>query len=59
MTPKSRLTAVPDASMLSLFKAVVNFLAEEAELRNWDDVTERLKSVESALAMRDDKSGNR
>lgn len=55
MTQKSRLTAVPDTSMLSLFKALVDFLAEEAKLRDWDDVTERLKAVAQALAQRDDR----
>ena len=55
MTQKSRLTAVPDTSMLSLFKALVNFLAEEAKLRNWEDVSERLKAVEQAIAQRDDR----
>ena len=53
MTEKNnRLAAVPNASMLSLYKALVNFLIEEAQLRGWDDVSERLKSVESALAGR-------
>lgn len=55
MTQKSRLTAVPESSMLSLFKALVNFLSEEAKLRNWDDVSERLKAVENALAQRGDR----
>lgn len=55
MTQKSRLAAVPDTSMLSLFKALVNFLSEEAKLRNWDDVNERLKAVEKALAQADDR----
>lgn len=55
MTQKSRLNAVPDTSMLSLFKALVNFLAEEAKLRNWEDVSERLKAVEQAIAQRDDR----
>jgi len=50
MTEKNnRLAAVPNSSMLSLYKALVGFLVEEAQLRGWDDVSERLKSVESAL----------
>jgi len=59
MTQKSRLTAVPDTSMLSLFKALVNFLTDGAKLRNWDDVSERLKAVETALAQRDDRAERR
>lgn len=59
MTQKSRLTAVPDTSMLSLFKALVNFLSEEAKLRDWNDVSDRLKAVENALAQRDDQDRNR
>ena len=50
MTEKNnRLAAVPNTSMLSLYKALVVFLVAEAQLRGWDDVSERLKSVESAL----------
>jgi hypothetical protein len=49
MTKKDRLAAVPDASMLSLCKALVGFLAGEAQVRGWDDVSERLKAVEGAL----------
>lgn len=50
MTEKNnRLAAVPNTSMLSLYKALVAFLVAEAQLRGWDDVSERLKSVESAL----------
>lgn len=49
MTQKNRLTAVPDASMVSLYKALVGFLIEEAQVRGWNDVGERLKAVESAL----------
>ena len=52
MTQKNRLAAVPDTSMLSLYKALVIFLMEEAQGRGWDDVTERLKSVETALTGR-------
>ena len=52
MTKKDRLAAVPDASMLSLYKALVGFLASEAQVRGWDDVSERLKAVEGALTGR-------
>lgn len=52
MTQKNRLAAVPDTSMLSLYKALVSFLMEEAQGRGWDDVSERLKAVEAALADR-------
>ena len=52
MTQKNRLAAVPDTSMLSLYRALVSFLMNEAQLRGWDDVTERLKAVEQALAGR-------
>jgi len=52
MTKKNRLVAVPDASMLSLYKALVGFLASEAQVRGWDDVSERLKAVEGALSGR-------
>ena len=52
MTKKSSLAAVPDASMLSLYKALVGFLASEAQVRGWDDVGERLKAVEGALSGR-------
>jgi hypothetical protein len=52
MTKKSSLAAVPDASMLSLYKALVGFLASEAQVRGWDDVGERLKAVEAALSGR-------
>ena len=49
MTEKNKLAAVPDASMLSLYKALIAFLMAEAEGRGWNEVTERLKSVEQAL----------
>lgn len=52
MTPNSRLAAVPDTSMITLCKALVTFLTDEAQLRGWDDVSERLKAVEAALAGR-------
>ena len=52
MTKKNTLAAVPDASMLSLYKALVSFLASEAQVRGWDDVSERLKAVEGALSGR-------
>ena len=50
MTKKNTLGSVPDASMLTLFKGVVTFLGEEAHGRGWNDITERLKAVEKALA---------
>jgi len=52
MTQKNRLAAVPNTSMLSLYKALVSFLIEEAEVRGWADVSERLRAVEAALAGR-------
>jgi len=52
MTQKNTLTAVPDPSMLSLYQALVRFLTDEASLRGWQDVSERLKSVEAALTAR-------
>lgn len=52
MTQKNRLNSVPDTSMLSLSRALVAFLTEEAQLRGWHDVSERLKAVEKALAGR-------
>lgn len=57
MTQKNRLTAVPDTSMLSLYKALVNFLVEEAQIRGWDDVSERLKAVQNVLAGREGRAG--
>lgn len=52
MTQKNKLAAVPDASMLPLYKALIGFLLDEAQLRGWDDVTERLKAVDNAIAGR-------
>ena len=52
MTQKNRLAAVPDSSMLALYRAMVVFLSEEARGRGWDEVTERLKAVEAALMER-------
>lgn len=52
MTKKSSLAAVPDAAMLPLYKALVGFLSSEAQVRGWDDVSERLKAVEGALTGR-------
>lgn len=49
MTQTNRLAAVPDSSMLSLYKSLVNFLTEEARQRDWQDVSERLKAVQNAL----------
>lgn len=58
MTQKNRLTAVPDTSMLSLYKALGGFLLEEALIRGWDDVGERLKAVQNVLAGREGKTGS-
>ena len=52
MTQKNRLTTVPDTAMLSLCRALVNFLTDEAQVRGWQDVSERLKAVEAALTAR-------
>ncbi|MEY3081093.1 MAG: hypothetical protein RJA94_1078 [Pseudomonadota bacterium] len=52
MTQKNRLTTVPDTAMLSLCRALVNFLADETQLRGWQDVSEQLKAVEAALMAR-------
>lgn len=49
MTQNNKLAAVPDASMLSLYRALVGFLMDEARGRGWQDVSERLKAVETAL----------
>lgn len=54
MTNKDALDTVPDASMIALFKSLVGFLMEEAQNRGWDDVSTRLRGVESALAGRHD-----
>jgi len=56
MTQNKKLATVPDNSMLSLYRALVSFLMEEAKGRGWDDVTERLQAVESAIDGR--ASGN-
>lgn len=50
MTNKNNLGAVPDASMITLFRSIVTFLTEEAHGRGWQDVSEPLKAVENALA---------
>ena len=52
MTKKNSLGTVPDPSMLTLFRSIVTFLSDEAEGRGWEDISERLKSVEHALAGR-------
>ena len=52
MTQKNRLAAVPDTSMLSLCRALVGFLTDEAQSRGWSDVSERLRHVQDALAGR-------
>lgn len=49
MTQKNSLTSVPDNAMLTLFKSLARFMAEEAQIRGWSDVTERLKAVQKAL----------
>ena len=49
MIQKKRLAAVPNASMVSLYRALVGFLIAEADVRGWDDVSERLRAVEAAL----------
>lgn len=54
MTQKTKLAAVPDNSMLSLYRALITFLMNEAQLRGWHDVSERLLAVEKALAGRSD-----
>lgn len=59
MTQKNRLTTVPDTSMLSLCKALVRFLGDEANVRGWQDVSERLKAVEAALMARGEPDGGR
>ena len=55
MTEKNKLATVPNPSMVSLFKALVSFLIAESEVRGWDDVSERLRAVEAALAGRSGK----
>ena len=52
MTQKNRLTTVPDSAMISLCRALVSFLKDEAHVRGWQDVSERLKAVEVALTAR-------
>ena len=59
MTKNNSLTTVPDSSMLSLYRALVSFLTDEATLRGWQDVTERLKAVEAALTDRGGADANR
>lgn len=52
MTDKDDLGAVPDASMLSLFRGLVNFLMEESRKRGWQDVSDSLQHVDAAIASR-------
>jgi hypothetical protein len=52
MTDRDDLGAVPDASMLSLFRGLVNFLMEESRKRGWKDVSDSLQHVDSAIANR-------
>ena len=59
MAQKNRLTAVPDNSMISLYKALVDFLADEAQIRGWEDVNERLKAVKNALSGREGEAGSK
>ncbi|MFM8746302.1 MAG: hypothetical protein ACKOED_06500 [Aestuariivirga sp.] len=54
MTDKDDLGAVPDASMLSLFRGLVNFLMEESRKRGWQDISDNLEQVNSAIARRGD-----
>lgn len=59
MTQKNRLTTVPDTSMLSLYQALVRFLGDEAHGRGWQEVSERLKAVETALMARGESGTGR
>jgi hypothetical protein len=59
MTQKSRLSTVPDSSMLSLYQALVRFLGDEAQQRDWQDVGERLRAVEAALTARGEADAGR
>jgi hypothetical protein len=59
MTQKNRLTTVPDAALLSLYRALVSFLTDEAHVRGWQDVSERLKAVEAALTARSEADAGR
>lgn len=59
MTQKNRLTTVPDTSMLSLYQALVSFLHDEAHVRGWQDVSERLKAVGAALSARGEADAGR
>ncbi len=52
MTDKDDLGAVPDASMLSLFAGLVNFLTEESTRRGWNDIAASLREVGAAVASR-------
>jgi len=52
MTDKDDLGAVPDASMLSLFRGLVNFLMEESRKRGWQDISDSLQQVDAAIANR-------
>ena len=52
MTDRDDLGAVPDASMLSLFRGLVNFLMEESRKRGWQDICDSLQHVDSAIASR-------
>ena len=50
MQDTNDLGSVPDPSMLALFKSLLGFLTSEAEGRGWDEISERLRAVENALA---------
>lgn len=52
MTDKDDLGAVPDASMLSLFAGLVNFLTEESARRGWNDISANLREAGAAIASR-------
>lgn len=52
---KNWRAAVPNTSVVSLYKALVSFLIEEAQLRGWHDVSECVRSVNAALPGRADQ----
>ena len=51
MTQNNKLAAVPDASMLSLYRALVGFLMDEARSRGWQDVSERLAAIRRSTSL--------
>jgi hypothetical protein len=52
MTDKGDLGEVPDASMISLFRGLVNFLVDESRKRGWEDISASLHQVEAVIASR-------